>query len=1225
MNHVFFKRSNTYIFTIFVMCFVFVSCATKKTQLGLLTSIEAPDYDSTQVQHRFFLVGAAGDLSTEIAQQNLQAIVKQSDSAIKSSLFFLGDNIANYKFVAMQSPPEALDLQIKTAKAFQGKTYFISGNLDWSNYRSLVNQEIYVNQQYHKNSYYPTKTCALDELVLSDNLVVITIDSQWFLANWNKYPGINDDCYIRTREEFFDAFENLINKYQNHTVLVAMHHPLFSNAQHGGKYSFHDHIFPIKNIPLPIVGSFYTYVRKASGIINQDLQNKKYISLINRIKTTIQNRENVFVVGGHDHSLQYIEKEGVKQIISGTGSYGIATNNKDLISFSSSKVGYAVVDVLQGGEAWLHFYRADYDQPIFTRKILENLPTFEEEVEEDIEATTLASIYSERETTKSDFYRFLWGDHYRHLYSIPIEYPNLNMFNSKYGRLIPTLTGRGNQITNLHLVNEEGQEFVLSPLKKNASKFLQKDVIKDKNIEKRLIGTYAESFVNDFYTTAHPFAPTILNHFANAIGIYSTNPVIYFVPKQQGLGIYNQDFGNALYLVEERVNNSDATTDNYDSSEAIYSTSDMMEKLRLDFKHKVDAKLYLKTRLFDILIGDWDRNEEHWRWAEFHKQDSIIFKPIPRNHDQAFAKIDGVLLGVLRNMPALRHMQNYSEKFAHPRWINKTTFSMDVKFLTGISEQEWLETVAYIQAKLTDEVINETFAQLPAEVVDATTDEIKTILQYRRDHLARYVLEFRNYLSKTIIISGTDLNDHFEIERLPNGDVKVTIYDASHYSIVKVSSAVYSHKITDEIWIYGLDEEDKFHVFGDVKSKILIRLIGGLGMDTYNSENGSKLNVYDFQTNKNVFELNKKTRVLLSDNYRLNLYDWRKAPMRIFTMAPQANFNPDDGTIIGLQANYKIDNFLQNPFGSQHSIGAKVSTLTGGVNMYYYGRFANLSNDWRFELFANYSTPNFSQNFFGFGNETENNRESSVNYYRVRMQNIKLEPAYKLFTPGGVVFGVSTAFEYIKVDRNANRFITSYFPENYDLYKGQYYAVPKITFDFENYNLPHNPSLGLGYNLEMGWYVNLQNESRNVPFLHTRLNFDFPLNRSQKLILATLSKAKFTFTDNFEFFQGANLGGDDDLRGFRRERFSGQNSFLQSTDIRWNIGTIGETIAPMEFGIYFGYDIGKVWKYSDPSKKWHSSYGTGIWLSIFDALTGHVAYFKGSDGGRVTGGIGFRF
>jgi hypothetical protein len=46
---------------------------------------------------------------------------------------------------------------------------------------------------------------------------------------------------------------------------------------------------------------------------------------------------------------------------------------------------------------------------------------------------------------------------------------------------------------------------------------------------------------------------------ADEIGVLHTNPRLYYIPKQKTLGSFNTDFGNELYLVEERP--SDSQTD----------------------------------------------------------------------------------------------------------------------------------------------------------------------------------------------------------------------------------------------------------------------------------------------------------------------------------------------------------------------------------------------------------------------------------------------------------------------------------------------------------------------------------------------------------------------------------------------------------------------------------------------------------------------------------------
>jgi hypothetical protein len=37
-----------------------------------------------------------------------------------------------------------------------------------------------------------------------------------------------------------------------------------------------------------------------------------------------------------------------------------------------------------------------------------------------------------------------------------------------------------------------------------------------------------------------------------------------------------------------------------------------------------------------MLIGDWDRHDDQWRWAAFDEGKHTVFKAIPRDRDQAF-------------------------------------------------------------------------------------------------------------------------------------------------------------------------------------------------------------------------------------------------------------------------------------------------------------------------------------------------------------------------------------------------------------------------------------------------------------------------------------------------------------------------------------------------------------------------------------------------------------
>jgi len=40
--------------------------------------------------------------------------------------------------------------------------------------------------------------------------------------------------------------------------------------------------------------------------------------------------------------------------------------------------------------------------------------------------------------------------------------------------------------------------------------------------------------------------------------------------------------------------------------------------------------------MLDLLIGDWDRHEDQWRWKVEKTKKKNIYSPIPRDRDQVF-------------------------------------------------------------------------------------------------------------------------------------------------------------------------------------------------------------------------------------------------------------------------------------------------------------------------------------------------------------------------------------------------------------------------------------------------------------------------------------------------------------------------------------------------------------------------------------------------------------
>ncbi|HSN48666.1 MAG TPA: metallophosphoesterase, partial [Flavobacterium sp.] len=335
---------------------IFQSCATHHAQFG--KNIKNPETknaaDSSKIAHTFYLIGDAGNANEKKAQQTLGLLEERLAKANKNgTLLFLGDNIYPKGLPTTDDQNERitaeskLTIQLKLSKSFKGKTIFIPGNHDWySGIKGLERQAQFVTKYLDdQKSFLPRNSCAIEELEINKTTTLVTIDSQWFLEDWDEGTSINDDCTIKTREAFFVELENILNKNNEKTIILAVHHPLMSNGTHGGQFSVEQQLFPLEQkIPLPIIGSVINLLRKTSGASPQDLQNKEYTKFLKRVKTLLQDQDNLIVVYGHEHTLQYLSKDNINQIISGAGSKSGAAKAVSPNDFSYGRNGYAALN-----------------------------------------------------------------------------------------------------------------------------------------------------------------------------------------------------------------------------------------------------------------------------------------------------------------------------------------------------------------------------------------------------------------------------------------------------------------------------------------------------------------------------------------------------------------------------------------------------------------------------------------------------------------------------------------------------------------------------------------------------------------------------------------------------------------------------------------------------------------------------------------------------------------
>ncbi|MBA5791849.1 metallophosphoesterase [Flavobacterium sp. xlx-214] len=1216
-----------------IITFTVVSCASYHEQMGKdFKSNMLSNENSGNLLHEIVVVGDAGNADEANGQKLLQTVSNYAtDAKSKQTLLFIGDNIYPLGMPKVgekdRSVAEAkLDAQIDVAKKVNGSTVFLAGNHDWYHgLDGLMEQKTYVESKLGKKSFMPKKYEAIDALEINDQLTIITIDSEWFIQNWDKHSNINEGSFIKSREDFFEEFRSLINKNQNKVTVVAIHHPMLTNGSHGGYFSARQHLFPYKNIPLPVLGTIGNYLRKTSGASPADMQHTYYRALVDRLKTLTKNQEQVIFVSGHEHNLQYIEDDGVKQLISGAGSKKEEARKVQASSYSLGDLGFATLKVYENNRVDLSIHKLNEagEEVTFQKSVL--MPyEYTKKFPEVTQTTTTASVYTQESVQKSKTYQFLFGKHYRSIYGTPVKAPVANLA-TLYGGLTPIISGGGNQSMSLRLEDTQGKQYVMRGLRKSSKQFLQSAIFKDTYVEDKLEDTYVLEFIDDYYTTSHPYTPFILGKLSDAVNLYHSNPKLFYVPKQNALGKYNEIYGNELYMIEERPHKSQKDLDSYGNGDDIISTQDLLVNLEKDEKYQVDAKMYLRARIFDFLIGDWDRHSDQWRWVEKKEGDKIMYQPIPRDRDQAFAKIDGNLLSLLNRLNPLRHMQTYKEKYGNPRWITKSAFPLDKVFLQNTSLTDWQNTAQEVVDGISDKAIEEAFNELPTEIKNQYTNDIIRVLKARRSKLVEFSGKYYNELFKYATVVGTNKKDSFVVKTTKE-KVIVDHFRAKKSGDTLTTTYTYYPENTKEIWVYGLDDDDEIKVEGE-KSPIKLKLIGGRNNDAYNVATHTATKIFDYKSKPNNFDDKGNASVVLKDQYALNQYDYRKAPLNIMALFPDAGYNRDNGLMLGLYGVYTVNKFNRNPYSQKHQLRVKYNFATSGVSAVYKGSFKDYSNTGYITVDALSTSSNFTKNFFGFDNLKEYDHEKfEENHYRVRTSQFEFKPSYEWKGRNGSSFLFGPTYESTKIEETNNRLIDEQLLTHlFDTYTRQHFVGGRLKYQFENYDNIQEPTVGLGFMVLYGARFFADDFDKSHQYLNSKLNFVVPISNNKKLTWSSTYLFEKIFGNDYHFYQAASIGSNNGLRGYRQQRFIGHTSFVASQDIRYKMKNITNGVIPLSYGLYVGYDAGRIWNKYNPTNQWYQSYGAGLWLNALESFTGHVGLFAGKEDQLVTFGIGFKF
>ena len=436
------------------------------------------------------------------------------------------------------------------------------------------------------------------------------------------------------------------------------------------------------------------------------------------------------------------------------------------------------------------------------------------------------------------------GKNYRTEWSTPVKMPVFNIKKEQGGFTIEELGG-GQQTKSLRLLDKNGQQWVLRTTDKDVAGAL------DATLKNKFISGVVKGLIQDMISASHPYGSLTVPELAKAAGVIVAKPRVFFVPDDPAFGEYRSLFANTVCFLEDR----EPTPDQSETED----TEDIMEKVLEENDHLLVQKTILKARLLDMLIADWDRHEDQWKWGVKKKGGTTYYYPVPKDRDFAYFKSNGLIV-LFASMTVLPHMHAYTNDGSALKKLSNKTWEMDAQWLNELNEEDWKTAIVEFQNKLTDSVVERAAKQIPAEVYAISGKKLEEILKNRRDGLLEHALKYYRFLAREPYVIGTAQKEFFNVEKHEDHITVTVSRDGSKDDDQVVYRRTFKDNDTRRINILGLDGNDHFYVAESVTSPIKLCLQGGKGADSYDVKGKIKTTIEDNDNSENKPALARSSR-----------------------------------------------------------------------------------------------------------------------------------------------------------------------------------------------------------------------------------------------------------------------------------------------------------------------------------------------------------------------------
>lgn len=1167
---------------------------------------------SDTIAQRIVLIGDAGQL-TDGRHPVVDAVRKNIPLDSKTLVLFLGDNLYKNGLPDSMSPNyyrdrAVLDSQLTVADNTAAKVYMIPGNHDWQNgsrggYDAVVRQQLYVTFKYindNKVSYFPEDGCPGPVVrELNNDVVLVMFDSQWWLHPYDK-PEIESDCQSKTRDELVTQIRDIATKNSKKLIILACHHPFKSNGPHGGFFRLKQHIFPFTDLrpnlylPLPLIGSAYPVARSVFGA-PQDLKHPAYTNMIEEITAAVKTvAPNVIFVAGHEHNLELIKEDGYNYIISGGGCKTNRASESRNSEFISPSTGFSVMEISRNKNVTIDFYTVvDSMKKVHSSTLLNFSPA---RITDTITPEVMAAANlpdsvlrpaSKQFSTVTGLRKFFMGQNYRQEWSAPVKMKTFDIDKEQGGFFVFGMGG-GTQTKSLSLRQTKdttGKEWVLRRIEKSSLV-----------IPEPFRNYLTPSMAKQLSSASYPYGAFIVPGLARPLSIVVPKPRLFFVEDDARLRGYRNDFAGKACMLEEAF-----TTYNGKKTK---STSKVFTEMIRDNDHRPDQPSVLNARLLDMLIGDFDRHFDQWRWYKDDTGKGEVYYPIPRDRDQAFFFSDGKIMKLFsgRLIPFLK---GFRQDIPDANGLNYIAKDLDRIFLTDLDAGEWKTGIKNLQEKITDSSIRAAVKNVPPEIFAIDGEEIIQKLINRRNGMADKAMSYYRFISKKVNVIGSNQKEYFKVSNYGEG-LQVRVYERGRGNDTSfiMYDRIFNPSETKEVRLYGLSDDDVFDIETNAVSRIKLRIIGGNGVDTFDIRGKVENLLYDRKSDSNVIKnsSHSKNRFTVdpptsSRNLMGFEYNTRRFPLLV------AGYNSDDGYMTGAGFSKRTYGFRNLPYATDQRFSFLYSSHNA-YQFYYRGEFNHISRNADILLQAKYSSPAI-RNFFGLGNRTTVSSDRTDAFYRIRYKELELEALFRhrYFERLHISFGPYYYHYESKFSDNNTGILAK--PrqlglDSADIFSSKMYLGGKAVVSFDNRNNDIFPTRGIFWKNELVAVTGLNNGADK----YSRITTDMTIYASQKEPAKVIGVIRFggghIFGKNFEYFQALDLGANNGLYGFRKNRYAGKSSVYASLELRAKMFDIKSSVLPGPLGLIGFYNAGRVGLKDIHDRKWHGAVGGGIYFIPFN-------------------------